>query len=148
MRALLVAFALALGGCAQFPPQFGAASRLDEVLAAAAQARHLPPAEQGRELGLARKAFAAGHGDFERLRLATLLATLPEPLGDDAEAATLLAPLAAGRADTPMRRFASLLAVQLGERQRLEQQADDLQKRLDEIKSIERKALRRDERLQ
>lgn len=156
MRALTIALALSVSGCALLPPPpAGDAAHLDQVLAAAARVSTLPPAQQVHELARARRAFAERPGDFERLKLATLLATLPAPLGNDTEAAALLAPLQSVRPDPPAGRFASLLAAQLAERQRLEQalhqseqQADALQKKLDELNAIERKALRREEHLQ
>jgi hypothetical protein len=55
---------------------------------------------------------------MNRLRYATLLATLPAPLRDDARAAELLEPIADSNAPG-IGRFAALLAGQLAERQRL-----------------------------
>lgn len=155
MRALLLAMALLVGGCAALQPSGDDAARVDSVIAEAVRVSRLPPAEQVQRLALAGQAFAAGHGDLDRLRLATLLATIPAPLGNDAQAAKLLAPLESGNGNTAVGQFAGLLSVQLAERQRLEQalgksqdQAETLQKKLDELNTIEHKALRREERLQ
>jgi hypothetical protein len=155
VRALLFVVALLVGGCAALQPGGDDAARVDAVIAEAVRVSRLPAAEQGERLALARQAFEAGHDDLDRLRLATLLATLSPPLGDDAQAAKLLAPLGSGHGDSAVGRFAGLLSVQLAERQRLEQalgksqeQTETLQKKLDELNSIEHKALRREEQLQ
>jgi len=74
-----------------------------------------------RALEHARRAFAARGGDYARLRLATLLATLPAPLGDDYQAAVLLKPLKARQPETPISRFATLLALQFAERHGFEE---------------------------
>ena len=81
-------------------------------------ASRAPAAEQSATLARADKqASAPGATPTDRLRLATLLATLPPPLRDDARAAELLAPLADSSAPG-IGRFAALLATQVGERQR------------------------------
>ena len=161
MKALLVLALLLLAGCAALRPPESDAGRLDALVAEVVRARASAPAAQRRELASAREAFAAEHGELDRLRLATLLATLPAPLGDDAQAAALLAPLAARAPATPVTRFASLLASQIAARRRLEraergrsqalresrERELELQRKLNELKSIERSALSREERL-
>jgi hypothetical protein len=152
VKAPLLVLTLLLGSCAALQPNGDDATHVDAVIAETMRVGRLPPAEQSRRLVLARQAFDGGHSDLDRLRLATLLATLPAPLGDDIEAATLLAPLGSGHGNTAVGRFAGLLSVQLAERQRLEQalgksqqDAETLQKKLN---SIEHNALRREEQLQ
>ena len=61
--------------------------------------------------GRAQKAFGSG-APADRLRLATLLATLPPPLRDDARAAELLEPIADAGAPG-VGRFAALLSAQV-----------------------------------
>jgi hypothetical protein len=110
--------ALALAGCAavQQAVQPGGGV-VDGIVAEALAAARAPAAEQAAVLGKAQQASSSGAA-ADRLRLATLLATLPAPLRDDARAAELLQPLADAAAPG-VGRFAALLASQIGERQRL-----------------------------
>ena len=110
MRGL--ALLLLLAGCAPLQPQV---NPVDAILAEALAASRAPAAEQAATLNRAQQAGVASPAD--RLRLATLLATLPAPLRDDARALELLEPLAVNTAPG-IGRFAALLAVQVGERQR------------------------------
>jgi hypothetical protein len=119
----------------------------------------------------AQEAFLRDPSILNRLRLATLLATLPAPLRDDARAAELLEPVRdANAAGTG--RFAALLWLQLAERQRLvreieriarerdraekehsrsdkerDQREDALRQQLEALRAIERGILEREERL-
>ena len=86
--------------------------------------------------------FAAESSVVNRLRLATLLASLPPPLRDDARAAELLEPIAEANTGS-LGRFAALLAAQLGERQRLTREIDRLTR---ERSSFERERQERDKR--
>lgn len=161
MKAALLALAVLVAGCATLAPRSGDAERVDQVLAAALELQHATPAAQRRGLAQVRHAFSAGGDDIDRLRLGTLLATLPAPLGDDTQSMALLKPLGSRRPETPITRFAALLAAQVVERQRLEQagqrgqeslrqseqQVDELRHKLDELKSIERSVLEREEQL-
>jgi len=107
---------LTLGGCAALQPLV---NPVDPIVAEAVAAARAPAAEQAAALARAEKEATrpGGAAPADRLRLATLLATLPPPLRDDARAAELLAPLA--DASSPgTGRFAALLAAQIGERQR------------------------------
>ena len=106
------ALALLLAGCAPLQP---VANPVDAIVGEALAAARAPAAEQSAALARAQQAGVASPVD--RLRLATLLATLPAPLRDDARALELLEPLA-NNAAPGIGRFAALLAAQVGERQR------------------------------
>jgi len=110
MRRILLL--LALCGCAAVQPLV---SPVDAILAEAVAAARAPAAEQAAALARAQQAGVAAPSD--RLRLATLLATLPPPLRDDARAAELLEPIADAKA-AGIGRFAALLASQVVDRQR------------------------------
>jgi hypothetical protein len=89
------------------------------IVAEALAAARAPAAEQAAALARAEKKVqrAGTAAPADRLRLATLLATLPPPLRDDARAAKLLEPIADAAAPG-IGRFAALLASQIAERQR------------------------------
>jgi hypothetical protein len=108
---------LALAGCTAVQPLV---NPVDSIVAEAMVAARAPAAEQAAVLARAEKEVTrpGGGTPADRLRLATLLATLPPPLRDDARAAELLAPLADSNAPG-IGRFAALLATQVGERQRV-----------------------------
>jgi hypothetical protein len=116
MRAAALAILLALAGCSAVQLLV---NPVDAIIAEAMAATRAPAAEQAAALARAEKAVthSGGGTPADRLRLATLLATLPPPLRDDARAAELLAPLADSNAPG-IGRFAALLATQVGERQR------------------------------
>jgi hypothetical protein len=107
-----LALVLLLAGCA---PVQSVMNPVDAIVAEALAAERAPAAEQSAALDRAQKAGVASPVD--RLRLATLLATLPAPLRDDARALELLEPLANIGAPG-IGRFAALLAAQVTERQR------------------------------
>jgi hypothetical protein len=106
-----LALLLLLAGCAQMQPQV---NPVDAIVAEAIAASRAPAAEQAAALNRAQQAGVAS--PMNRLRLATLLATLPAPLRDDARALELLEPLAGNAPGIGS--FAALLAAQVGERQR------------------------------
>src|SRR5512134_1216430 len=116
MRAAVLALLLALAGCSGVQPFV---NPVDAIVAEAMAAARAPAAEHAAALARAEKEVTntGGGTPTDRLRLATLLATLPPPLRDDARAAELLAPLADSNA-TGIGRFAALLATQISERQR------------------------------
>ena len=140
MRALIGLFVLLLAGCELLAPrgremtgvneivapEVGAVrapsieelKSVNEIVAQAVAAAGAPASEQQRALGLARDAYQRDPGTANRLRLATLLAALPAPLGDDTAAFSLLAPFAAGQRKSPYASFGALLAGQVAERLR------------------------------
>jgi hypothetical protein len=119
MRLLLV---LALAGCAAVQPLV---NPIDGIVADAVAAARAPAAEQQAAVARAEKELmqAGGANPSDRLRLATLLATLPAPMRDDARALKLLEPIA-DAASPGVGRFSALLAAQIAERQRVAQELD------------------------
>lgn len=107
-----LALVLLLAGCASLQP---IVNPVDAIVGDSLAASRLPADEQSAVLSRAQEAGLASPVD--RLRLATLLATLPAPLRDDARALELLEPLA-DSATSGIGRFAALLAAQVTERQR------------------------------
>ena len=138
MRIYFVSILL-LGGCAALQP---AADQVDAVVAEAVNVTRAAPPEQKAALARVQQQFAAESSVVNRLRLATLLASLPPPLRDDARAAELLEPIAEANTGS-LGRFAALLAAQLGERQRLTREIDRLTR---ERSGFERERQERDKR--
>jgi hypothetical protein len=168
MRSFVVLFGL-LAGCAAVQPLV---NPVDAIVGEAVAAARAPAAEQAAGLARAEKeARHAGAGATDRLRLATLLVTLPPPLRDEARAAELLEPIA--DASVPgVGRFAALLALQIAERQRLgrefervsrdaeraarerervdkerDKETQALRQQLDALRAIERGIIEREEKL-
>jgi hypothetical protein len=121
MKPLATIGALLLAGCASLLP----GADVDAVVAGALNASRAPAAEQKAALARAQDAFTSNTSELNRLRLATLLATLPAPLRDDARAMELLQPIA-GAAAPGAGRFAALLSAQIMERQRLVREVERL----------------------
>lgn len=172
MRALFVALMLVLTGCAVLAPGAGERAQVSEIVAGAVVAARGPAAEQQRALRRAHEMYRGERSVVNRLRLATLLAALPSPLGDDNAAHALLRPLAAAQGESPLRDFAALLASQVAARlrlareseqaarehgrsmraaelreQALREQQQTLREQLDALKSIERGIVEREEKL-
>jgi hypothetical protein len=166
MRIEAALLGLALAGCAAVQPLI---NPVDGIVAEAIVAARAPAAEQAAALARAQQAGTGTPTD--RLRLATLLATLPAPLRDDARAAELLEPLADAAAPG-VGRFAALLSSQIAERQRVTRELDRLtreaerasrerdrsdkerdkreealKQQLEALRAIERGILERDEKL-
>jgi hypothetical protein len=157
-----LALFLALAGCALVPP--APVAPLDALIGEAVQASRAPPAEQKAALSRAEQTLRASATPVNRLRLATLLATLPEPLRDDARAAELLESIA-DASEPGIGRFAALLSTQVLERRRLGREAERvarehaasdkerdkreeaLRQQLEALRAIERGILEREERL-
>ena len=167
MKILAVALLLYLAGCETLQP---GPAPLEAIIAEAVVASRAPLAEQQATLARAQKAFGGG-APADRLRLATLLATLPPPLRDDARAASLLEPISDAGA-SGVGRFAALLAAQVAERRRLlheldklraeseragreralsdkerDKREDALKQQLEALRAIERGILEREEKL-
>jgi len=123
LRCLLAAALVALAACAALEPRAPQPTAVDSIVAEAVQAARAPAAEQKTSLASAQRAFVAEGSAVNRLRLATLLATLPEPLRDDARAGELLQPISDLRAPG-IGGFAAWLAAQLAERGRAAREAE------------------------
>src|SRR5437868_14935329 len=125
LRCLVAAALFVLGACAALDPQYQQVSAVDGLMAEAVHVSRAPAAEQKAALAAAERAFSNDRTRVSRLRLATLLATLPRPLRDDRRAAELLQPLADPR-EPGYGRFAALLAGEVGEHARLVREADQV----------------------
>ncbi len=136
---LLAALLMACSGCAALDPEAAELRAVDEVVADALNAVRAPQPEQRAALARAQQAFGDGQDPIARLRLGSLLALLPAPLGDPGRAQALLTPIA-DAADLGTGRLAALLATQLAQQQRL---ARDAERRMGEAE----RALRERERL-
>jgi hypothetical protein len=172
MRRLVIALVLVLAGCAALAPGADERAEVSEIVAHAVAAARMPGAEQQRALRLAREAYQGDRSVANRVRLASLLATLPGPLRDDSAAYALLKPVAAAKGESPLQAFAALLAGQVAERlrlareseqaarehersmraaqereQALREQQQTLREQLDALKSIERGIVEREEKL-
>lgn len=119
MSAVLLAAGLVfLAGVATLPHS------ADDAVSEAVQLAKAPSAEQKAALANAQERFTSSQSPFDCVRLATLLATLPPPLRDDARAAELLRQLHGAEPRTAD--FAALLAAQIAERQRLAREVEKL----------------------
>jgi hypothetical protein len=125
---LALAVAAVVAGCAELQALLQpAGDPVDSVIREAAQLARAPAADQKAALAAAQQAFAGDAGTLNRLRLSTLLASLPAPLRDDARAAELLEPMV-DPAGSASGRFAAFLATQVAERQRISREIDRLNK--------------------
>lgn len=153
-----------LAGCgllAREPWESAEVSRITSEAVAAARA---PAHEQRQALEGAQRDYRRDASDANCLRLAAMLATLPEPLRDEPRAAALLKPLVARDASSPYGSLAVLLTAQIAERQRLAREVEQatkeferstregtkreeaLQQQLDALKSIERGIIEREQK--
>jgi hypothetical protein len=164
LRWLVAGALLALTGCAALDPEYQEVTAVDGLMAEAVHVTRAPVAEQKAALASAERAFSGDRSSLNRLRLATLLATLPQPLRDDSRAAELLQPLADPRAPG-YGRFAALLSGEIEEHARLVREADQtahereradkerdkreeaLRQQVEALRGIERGILEREERL-
>ena len=115
-RWLIAAALLALAGCASLDPRSFGVVAADGIVAEALQLRRAGTAEQKAALARADEAMRREATPANRLRLASLLVVLPEPMRDPQRAADLLEPIAD---DPAYGRFAALMAVQAQEQARL-----------------------------
>jgi hypothetical protein len=164
MKMRAAAFAMvALAGCALLQPEQEPAA-VDAVVAEVLTAARAPAAEQKAALTRAQQKFTRDPSPLNRLRLATLLATLPGSVHDDTRAAELLEPLSDAAAPGAGR-FSALLSAQIAERQKLarelartererartdaerDKREEALREQLEALRSIERGILEREERL-
>jgi len=107
--------------------------------------RHIGKLEESqlsREHEIASNAYAREGTDFNRVRLAMLLGLPNSALSDSTRALELLEPVTKGEGGE-FSALAALLAAQLHERKRLDANAQDLQQKLDALKSLERSMMER-----
>jgi hypothetical protein len=171
MKGLAAMLAVAtLAGCAMVPGYEGP-ELVDGVVAEVLAASRAPASEQKAALARAQQGFMQDRSTAGRLRLGTLLATLPPPLRDDARATELLEPIA-DAASAGVGRFSALLVAQIADRQRVarelervrrerekaeseheradkerDKREEALRQQLEALRSIERGILEREERL-
>jgi hypothetical protein len=125
LRLALVALVMACAGCAVLDPEAASMAAADAAVRDALHAARAPQSEQRAALARAQQAYVGDPTGINSLRLATLLAVLPPPLGDPGRAAGLVAPIA--DAGSPgVGRFAAFLAAELAEQQRLAREAERL----------------------
>ena len=130
MKAFFSILLLGLSACALLQPGAERAVMADDIAGEAVNVSRAPAAEQKAALARAQEAVAKDASPLNRLRLATLLVTLPPPQRDEARAAELLEGLA--DASSPgAGRLAALLSTQIAERQRLAREVDRLAKDAD-----------------
>jgi hypothetical protein len=143
MRAAFV-LALVLGGCSAVQPLV---NPVDAIVAETVAVARAPAAEQAAALARAEKEVTrtGGGTPADRLRLGSLLATVPPPLRDDARAAELLGPLADPNAPG-VGRFAALLAAQVAERQRVVRELERVSREAEKAAREAEKAVRERER--
>jgi hypothetical protein len=142
LRSPALIFALALAGCSHLPLG-GEDAWVIDALGYAQQVAARPAEAQRREVQSAQQAFARDKNTSSRLRLALLLSQ-PNLAGhDEGRAAALLEPLVSG-SDGSARALASLLLVQINERQKGERQSRQMKDQLDELRSIERSLIERE----
>ncbi|MGA8051228.1 MAG: hypothetical protein WCA09_13715 [Burkholderiales bacterium] len=165
MKALAILLATLLGGCALLSTEANESVQVSRITSETVTAARSPAGAQRQSLERARRDFQHDASDVNRLRLAALLITLPDPLRDEARGAALIKPLAARDAASPYGSIAVLLSSQLAERQRIardaeravkesertaregEKREEALQQQLDALKSIERGIIEREEKL-
>jgi len=107
--------------------------------------RHIGRLKEGqlsRELEISRRAYAREPSDFNRVRLAMLFGLPDTSLTDSARAVELLEPVAKN-ATGEFSALAALLVAQLHQRRQLDATVQDLQQKLDALKSLERSMMER-----
>jgi hypothetical protein len=110
------------------------ASDLESLLLYFQYIKGLPGAELGKEHENARQAYARAQSEFNRVRLAMVLAQPNTPFNDGPRALELLEPVAKNQ-QAPLHGLAYLLAANI----------QDLQHKLDALKSLERSLSERDQ---
>lgn len=137
-------------------------SQSDTLLQSIDAVRKLPSAEQARELDKARLAYAQTGNEFNRIKLAWLLALPAAPFHDTSAALNLLndLPKDSKAGSAGLHALAGLLQTELIEQQRIaaandewaqkykdeQKRADALQQQIDGIKRMEKNLMQRDKR--
>lgn len=105
-----------LAGCATFKPGFEDSQAVREIVETTVETLRATPEAQRVRLAAAMDTLSSQPDDASRLRVAVLLATLPEPLRDEKRAAALMHELSDRRPDTPLTQFATLFRARMTER--------------------------------
>ena len=164
-RCLIAAALFAFAGCASFDPRSFGVVMADGIVGEAVQLRRAgSAAEQKAALARADEAMRREATPANRLRLASLLVMLPDPLRDPQRAAELVEPLAEA-GDPAYGRFAALIAVQAQEQARLarelargardlererverDKREEALRQQVEALRDIERGILEREDKL-
>lgn len=106
--------------------------------------KKLSGAELGREQEGARLAFGRSGSDFDRVRLAMALAVPNAAGGDEPRAVELLDPLVRNRGSN-LHALAYLLSAFVQEQRRLGASVQGMQRKLDQLRSMERSLIEREQ---
>lgn len=118
------------------------ASNTESLLLYHQHIRSLSGAEAGREHEAAQQAYARARTDFNRVRLAMILSLPGTAFNDNARALGLLDTVAKHEGGR-LQGLAVVLGAQVQEQQRLAANAQELQQKLDALKSLERSMIER-----
>jgi hypothetical protein len=156
LAALAVAFVV-LGGCtglkpfeAEEPAPLKQAESAEPVANAESllvyyqQIQKMPGPDLVKEHQIAQRAFDRTRSDAARMRLAMVLALPGTPVNDDARALELIAPVAKNR-KSRLQGLAVLMETNLRELRRVEAGAQDMQQKLEQLKSLERTLIEREQ---
>jgi hypothetical protein len=154
--ALIACCLAALGGCAGTPPGSGEpapwaqaepaepAANVDGLLAYFQHVRKMSGGELAREQQAAQRAYDRNRSDYARMRLAIVL-TLPGAApNDQTRALELVAPVARNR-QSRLQGMAFMMETYLRELRRIDAEAQGMQQKLEQLKSLERSLIERDE---
>lgn len=119
-------------------------TELDRLLNYFQYVRKLTGAELNREHENVRAAFGRTKGDFDRVRLAMILAMPNTPASDDARALDLLEPLMKNE-NSNLRGLVVLMSAYVQEQRRLGASVQGLQQKLNALKSLERSLIEREQ---
>jgi hypothetical protein len=97
--------------------------------------------DQKRELATVTQAFNRERSNANRVRLALLYSIPGSALQDDARAAQLLEPIAAGSG--AVRQLAGLLHAQVTDRLKTQKRADQLKDQVEQLRAIEKQLMER-----
>jgi hypothetical protein len=117
-------------------------SDLERLLDYFRQVRKLAGADLGREHEAVRSAYARTRSDFDRMRLAMVLAQPDSGQNDEARALDLLEPLVRNR-NSPLHGLALLVHTFVQEYRRLGRNMQGMQQKLDALKEMERSLIQR-----
>lgn len=143
-----------LGGCTGMPP-FGSgepapslqaepAASSESLLAYFQQVRKMSGAELAREQQAAQRAYERSRSDDARVRLAMVLTPPNAAATDQARALELVAPVARNR-QSRLQGVAFMMETYLRELRRIDAEAQSAQQKLEQLKSLERSLIERDE---